>query len=127
MIRMREGDSDFTVPIGFGSPAYGRFNINGEPYEIGTVGEYTADEDGTAVLKTELSFIETSNTRTIKFFFTEDGVRMVLDEIPGLNLIVEGVSSVIGKVGAAIVDVDYSQYKVKKALVPEIKGVMERR
>ena len=127
LIRMREGDSDFTVPIGFGSPAYGRLNINGEPYEIGTVGEYTADEDGTAVLKTELSFIETSNTRTIKFFFTEDGVRMVLDEIPGLNLIVEGVSSVIGKVGAAIVDVDYSQYKVKKALVPEIKGVMERR
>lgn len=57
-------------------------NINGEAYGTGSVAKLTRDEDDRPVLKLYVSFLETPNTRVIKFIFSGERLLIRFQEIP---------------------------------------------
>lgn len=121
------------IRIGFGTPKYDEVTFHGETYMVGTTGEITYNEDGVRVLKIQMCYIETSNTRYIKFIFEEDGLKMCLDELPGLTHVMDGAAALIGPAQKetgmnylnTIADMEYTQYKLNKLISPVIKEKIE--
>lgn len=129
---MVEGQEQYRIPIGFYQPNYTSISVNGEIYEIGSIGTFTKDEEEDLVLKIDIFFIETSNMRRIKCFFLENELLTKWNEKPGKDLIVEGLDSLregnlktnlmnllMGKA-----DKDYLSYRVRIAIEPELVGKM---
>ena len=46
------------LPVGFGQAKESWLTLHEESYLVGTCGEFTTDENGTAVLKLEITFLE---------------------------------------------------------------------
>lgn len=133
VIMLNEEKESYILPIGFEKTKYKEININEEFYIVGCDGEFATDEDGTLVLKLKFSFIETSNTRCLKIFFYKDEILTKWSEIPGMELIVEGVDSLIGGEGknpimntiVSKANSEYIMYKIKSAVEPEVKGKLK--
>ena len=68
-----------------GEPRRSVLNINGEFYVTGNVARLTRDEDGRPVLKLYISFLETPNTRVMKFIFSGDRILIRFQEIPSVD------------------------------------------
>ncbi len=128
---LTEGDSRYEIPVGFDGYKKTELNINGEPYIIKTRGKFATDEDDNPVLKINMPFIETANTRKMKIFFIGERIRIEFSETPGLNMAVEGLSVVINTGNtnsilytlvnkASEIDPDYLEFKVQKTLSPTV-------
>lgn len=60
------------ICIGFSKPCYGIYEIEEEQYEIGVFGTWCNNEDELLVLKVTICFIETSHTRVLYFYFSDE-------------------------------------------------------
>lgn len=134
-ILIKEGNNEYLIPIGFENTKYKELNINEEFYIVGCDGEFTTDEEETLVLKLRISFIETSNTRFLKKFFYKDEILTKWSEIPGMKLIMGGVSSLLSGEGKNLImntlvsktNSEYITYKIKSAIEPEVKGKLKNK
>ncbi|MGN0204115.1 MAG: serine hydrolase domain-containing protein, partial [Coprococcus sp.] len=124
---IQEGDNLTEMLIGFGTPAENIFSQNGEDYRTAVLGRFTHDEDNHLVLKLEIAFTETSSCRLIKCFFDEDKIRIILDELPHMQDIVNELEKILGpNTGMefltdsmkGISDLEYTQYRMKKIFKP---------
>lgn len=90
-----EAEEWHEIPVGFGRAAESWLTLHEESYLIGTTGEFTRDENGTAVLKLELTFLEECVRRKIRIFFLpEDEILIRWYETPGKGMIMEGLESI---------------------------------
>lgn len=89
-----EAEEWHKIPVGFGRAAESWLTLHEESYLIGTTGEFTRDENGTAVLKLGLTFLEECVRRKIHIFFLpEDEILLRWYETPGKGMIMEGLES----------------------------------
>lgn len=85
-VRFEHDKGALSVHAGLdGEPRRNVLNINGEAYVTGSVAKLTKDEDERPVLKLYVSFLETPNTRMMKFIFTDDRLLIRFNEIPGVE------------------------------------------
>lgn len=78
-----EEKMQLALPIGFSEPRRTVIDARGEKYLVLTRGNLAQDEGGCRMLKLELTFPETPNTRTISIVISNNGeVRMELSEMP---------------------------------------------
>ena len=83
------------LPVGFGQATESWLTLHEESYLVGTCGEFTTDENGTAVLKLEITFLEECVRRKIHIFFLpEDELQIRWYETPGKGMIMEGLESI---------------------------------
>lgn len=78
-----EEKMQLTLPIGFREPRRTVIDARGEKYIVLVKGSLTQYEAGRILLRLELSFPETPNTRTVELFLDGNGeLRMELSEMP---------------------------------------------
>ena len=85
-----EGGSEvYRIEAAFYGYAYSTLTIRGEKYRVASAAQFAVDEDGRRLLKLEISFLEISHTRRVKFYFDgEDGeYRMRMREVPGKEVV----------------------------------------
>lgn len=84
-----------TIPVGLGKPKESWLTLHEESYLIAASGELTTDENGTTVLKLDLTFLEECVRRKINIFFLpEDELLIRWYETPGKGMIMEGLESI---------------------------------
>ncbi len=88
-----EREHTHSFAIGFDMPAYTVLDFGQERHCVGVTGAFSQNEDNVPVLKVRLSFLESSHARLIKFFFEEDGLRLKMDEMPGVGCLQLAVSN----------------------------------
>ena len=88
-----EREHTHSFAIGFDLPAYTVLDFGQERHCIGVTGAFSQNEDNIPVLKVRVSFLESSHARLIKFFFEEDGLRLKMDEMPGVGCLQLAVSN----------------------------------
>ncbi len=94
VLTVMENDANHVLPIGFDKPKYTRLDIHGEVHQVGVFGRFDTDEDETPVLILRVSFLETANTRIIKFFFSDGKLVSRWMESPGKAYLTEALESV---------------------------------
>lgn len=133
LITIEEEDARHILPVGFTRPEYTTLDMHGEPYIAGIHGILSSNEDGNTVLKIRISFIETSSSRLLKFIFSGDELVVKCSEIPGRRFVrsyldtleKELASNRLFETILSIVDNDYLDYKIERALEPVLHGKLE--
>ena len=126
-----EGEAVHRIRICNKEPYYRVLDIKGEPYSIGSVSEYSEDEDGSPVIKLSVSFLEEVAKREIRFYFKENGkMIMKLDELPGREIMREGVEVAVGQALEANFIVkrtlgNVAEPFIKGAVMAKIRPVIE--
>lgn len=127
-ITYTEGGDRHRFPVGFGAAVDGEVYFRGEPYRIRTTARAAQNEDGVDVLILNIAFIETPCTRTLRFYFDDDGVRLRQEERPGEPLMELFRAElrrkleeqpVVEKV-ADKVDDEYITYRIRRMFAPEL-------
>lgn len=126
LLEVTEGGRLHRVMAGTGGkPAYCRLNIGGEDYLVGAVAQWATDEDGHDVLKVLLDFLETPDTRIIKFIFLNrsaaggSDLLVRFDELPSVKdalSLLGGVVSLQGGAGNAV------RVRLKRLISPKAAG-----
>lgn len=88
-----EREHTHSFAIGFDLPAYTVLDFGQERHCVGVTGAFSQNEDDVPVLKVRISFLESSHARLIKFFFEENGLRLKMDEMPGVGCLQLAVSN----------------------------------
>lgn len=129
---LEEGKDRNRIEIGQKHSAVSTVEINGERYLIGTVGEWTANEDQIPVLKLDLAFLEEAMHRKIKIMFQGDRITVKWNETPGCALIMEGLESVMSEMTGRLVSFlkqrggdDMIHMMMKRTVEPEVTGILE--
>lgn len=91
ILNIEEHDLKWRIPIGFQRPAYSVLDVHREKYQISAWGRLKKTEDDVPVLKLQLGFLETTNCRTLRFYFHEDSVHVQVKEIPVLDKLLDKV------------------------------------
>lgn len=83
------------IPTGLGKFKESWLTLHKESYLIAASGDFTTDENGTAVLKLDFTFLEECVRRKINIFFLpEDEILIRWYETPGKGMIMEGLESI---------------------------------
>ena len=83
------------LPVGLGTAKESWLTLHEESYLVAASGEFTTDENGTSVLKLEITFLEECVRRKIHIFFLpEDQIQIRWYETPGKGMIMEGLESI---------------------------------
>lgn len=91
------------IPTGFGKFKESWLTLHEESYLIAASGEFTTDENGTAVLKLDFTFLEECVRRKINIFFLpEDEILIRWYETPGKGMIMEGLESITEEISSLI-------------------------
>lgn len=123
-----EKDDIHVVPIGFDLPERATVDINGDPYEIATIGSFAHDEDDNLVIKINIAFMETPCTRKIRIYFRKEDILYKSIETPGAKLIIDNIirlkhsaqsNKMFGHLLARLDD-DYISYKVCSIFEPKL-------
>ena len=93
-LEVLEGECLNSIPVGFREESVFDLNLNGEPYRLAAKGIFGRDEEGRLVLTVTLSFLEEAFKRKIRILFEKDRIQVRFSEIPGKNVIMDGLSSV---------------------------------
>ena len=84
-----------SIPTGLGKFKESWLTLHEESYLIAASGDFTTDENGTAVLKLDFTFLEECVRRKINIFFLpEDEILIRWYETPGKGMIMEGLESI---------------------------------
>ncbi len=126
-ISIKEKFNTNKIFVGFGQYLYSDVQFKGENYRVASTGKFTMDEDDNIVLKLSISFIEMSNTRTIKIFFIGDHLVVKMDESPSVLLTMEkfkpkGNISSGGISKSSFSDNEYNNFKLSKIATPILNG-----
>jgi hypothetical protein len=131
MLLIDENDCSYEIPIGFSEAKYSNVNIHGEPYILAAEGSFSENEDGNLVLLLKLYFIEIANSRSVKFTFDGDNIRIDFSDRPGLTQIKLYISS-LGTVGKMIdlifskIDPDFLDFKLKNIFEPVMFASLDK-
>lgn len=98
-----EGEEIHTLPVGFRQAALGTVSMHGENYLVGTLGEFTRNENQIPVLKLEITFVEECAKRLLSVFFhSGKEIELRWKETPGKGMILEGLSSITEELAAKL-------------------------
>lgn len=127
VLRLKEHEMQWEIPIGFKQPYYLTLDFHGEHYKISSWGVLKYTEDDVPVLKLQFCFLETTNCRNMKFYFYEDHVLIKSAETPDLNKVLDEVIPFIGFALPAngietIKNSDIVQGKVLAMVEPEVNA-----
>lgn len=89
-----EGNEWHKIKVGFGRAQETWLTLHEESYLIATLGDFTTDENGTLVLRIEITFLEECVKRRAHIFFYDDEIQIHWSETPGKGMIMEGLESV---------------------------------
>ena len=125
-----DGDYEYKIPVGFGRARRAQISFNGEKYSVAVLGKFTYDEDSVPVLKISVYYLELSNVRGFKIFFTKSGIfKAECFETPGIQFIYNGVINVLDANRNKLIDIiadkadtDYLEYKINAALEPVLNA-----
>lgn len=123
-LKIWEGDQVNTVEAGTdGNPRYSEVQYKGECYMVGSMARWTMDEDDRDVLKVYCSFIETPDTRLLKFIFDDDKVYIRFEELPDVRDAIEMVGSLSGYSGGSRESARESlQRRARQMVAPKAVG-----
>ena len=94
-VNFLESDEWHNIPTGLGKFKESWLTLHEESYLIAASGDFTTDENGTAVLKLDFTFLEECVRRKINIFFLpEDEILIRWYETPGKGMIMEGLESI---------------------------------
>ena len=123
-------DATYRFPIGFSGICTTDQVFGGQPYRVAVTGRFGSSEEGTPMLRIQLSFVETPFTRMIKFYFLADNkIEMIQTENPGEIFVkdyIYGMKSdyeskpLIGNALAKI-DLDYVEFRVERVFTQKIR------
>ncbi len=115
-------DGIFRVLIGITKPAYNELEFANEKYIVYAQAELKYNEDDVPVMVAEFNFVETPHTRTVKFFLNETYIDVVFSELPSVWPALEKIDFTkhFQHIGG-----EFIEYKLKRVLVPNAKGVEE--
>ena len=127
VLRLKEHEMKWEIPIGFKQPNYLTLDYHGEHYKISSWGVLKYTEEDIPVLKLQFCFLETTNCRNMKFYFYNDHVLIKSTEIPDLNKIFDEVVPFIGFNLPAngietIKNSDIVQGKILSMIEPEVNA-----
>ena len=128
-LTIREGEQVNTVEAGTdGNPRYSEVQYQGECYMVGSMARWTTDEDDRDVLKVYCSFIETPDTRILKFIFEEDRVYIRFDELPDIHTAFEMIGNLSGHPSSQKEAVkDSLQRRAKQLIAPKAVGTLVKK
>lgn len=112
-VNIEEGSQWLKIKVGFGKGEEAWLTLHEESYLVSTHGEFTTDENGTLVLKLEMTFLEECVKRKIYIFFHDDKIETRWFETPGKDMIIAGLESVTEELAANFL---YSAFKDKGGL-----------
>ena len=123
-LKIWEGEQVNTVEAGTdGKPRYSEVQYKGECYMVGSMARWTTDEDDRDVLKVYCSFIETPDTRLLKFIFEDDKVYIRFEELPDVRDAIEMVGSLSGYSGGSRESARESlQRRARQMVAPKAVG-----
>lgn len=102
-IEFSDGEEKQTIRAGLdGEPRRCVLNVNDEIYVTGNLARLTRDEEGRPVLKLYISFLETPNTRVMKFIFSGDRILVRFQEIPSVDNAAKLLADLLGNSGGNI-------------------------
>lgn len=128
IIHIIENDLSFDIPVGFTEAKYTDIDIHGEPYIVGTLGNFGTDDDGNLVFRARFSFLELSNSRTMKCTFLKDKIKIQFSERPGPLQIkmflgsLDTMSRLFRSMFSKL-DPDFFEYKLERIFDPVLFGV----
>ncbi|MBE6537275.1 MAG: serine hydrolase [Ruminococcaceae bacterium] len=82
ILTVKEGDTEFKIPVGLYNYSDTVLNFGGEKYLVRALGECALDEDKNKVYKIKLIFPELPNTRMIKISHAPEGISLKMSEYP---------------------------------------------
>lgn len=133
-VGLKENGILYKLPVGFDKASEMILEINEESYWIAVLGELTENEDGIKVLKLQLSFLETSNTRIIKLYFYKNQmqIKAIFDELPSLTDLMDGLTFVLNKSPGESLkgftgDLAYTEYRLYQLMVPTVIGTKKEK
>lgn len=118
--------------VGFFKPAYTVVEYGGEKYMVGVTGRLCKNEDDVLVLKVRLSFVETANSRFIKFrFVSDDKIEAEFYEQPSEKYLSVALDCTVKEYKnirfldpvIAKLDSDFIEYKVQSTFHPRLTAI----
>lgn len=130
LITFYEEDEIYRMKAGYSGHFFqNTLCIHGEIYEVGATALLTYDEDERTVLKLFLSFLETPNTRRLKFIFYGNRIIVRFDESPSalaaaglLCGLVASDSNVLQKVMFEVAKQQGVEERLESMAKPRVKG-----
>ncbi|MEG2004380.1 MAG: hypothetical protein RR057_07255, partial [Clostridia bacterium] len=124
----REKDEEYRFLVGFNAPIFSELTFHGEPYRVAVTGKTAFDEDGFAVMKIKVAFLETPSERILKIHLNGSKSFLEQFESPGQEFAKKGLKNLINSyaekpiLGSAIEKLNkgYLDYKVEKIFSPVI-------
>lgn len=92
MVLFYEGEEIHHVRVGLDKPARSQIMLHGEPYEIGTYGYFTQNENNDLTLVLEISYLEEACTRKMVISFNSTQLYMRAYETPGEQVITDALT-----------------------------------
>lgn len=93
-----EGEIEYSISVGFSQAETMELDLHGEPYLIAVEGRFARDEDERLVLVLAFSYLEDAVKRRMKIFFQDERIEVRFSEVPGKQIILDGLSSFTGVV-----------------------------
>ena len=141
-LTMVESDAERVIRIGlprrgypqdrFGTAQYSTLDIAGEIYEVGSNARFVTSK-GRTELEIQMCFIETSNSRTVRVAFAEDGnLDLQWNEYPTLERLaqesmkevsVDAAEAEPNGITKILADLGFGIEHMIKVLAPELTGV----
>lgn len=96
-LELLEGEVERRIPVGVGEARILDLDFAGEPYRAAVEGRFTWDEDENPVLVLDFVFLEEAIQRRIKCFFKPEGLEIRFSEIPGKDIVMDGMNSIMSE------------------------------
>lgn len=97
-LNILEGDVERKIPVGMQKAEILDLDFAGEPYRVAVEGRFTRDEDENKVLVVDFSFLEEAVQRRIKCFWKGDSMEIRFSEVPGKDIVLEGMNSIMSEI-----------------------------
>ncbi|MBQ7171589.1 MAG: serine hydrolase [Clostridia bacterium] len=117
LLRYREKDACYTVPVGFYAPADGELNVGGDSFRVRSIGRFSRDLQNRLVLEVRTDFLELPVTRLLTFAFGESTVLLSQRELPGRSAALASLASTLSQ---------YSDLPFSSALSDRLSGPAAR-
>jgi CubicO group peptidase (beta-lactamase class C family) len=95
-----EGEEIHALKVGFEHAEISEITVHQETYAVGVKGRASTDEEGRPVLILRADFLEEACSRRIRFYFEDGKTEVKWQEIPGEDVLLDGLHFVDASPGA---------------------------
>ncbi len=118
----QEGEDMITIPLNFAKPEEFQLLVGAEQWKVASIAQAATNEDGVAVLKVSLCFLEHTSVRTMKIFFYPKETLLRMEETPSMSKMLVQMK---GNPQADLIldmfkDASYARYRFERFCSPEI-------